>query len=383
MRIAIIVDTFPSVSETFISNKVRYMANRGHQLFVVCNKKNDTLFNHLFAGNKNVSVVLFSKQKLLQYLSLHPGESIAALSKGKDFQKHIYRKFKINTINDCEADIVHFGFSGIAVAFLPGMQDIKAKKGVSCRGSAEYIKLLAHDERKRLVKMLFDQVDTIHCVSGNMRQTILPYCNKPEKIFINFPSVDVNRFRRSSEYIQHNPLIILSVGRFVFQKGYLIGLLAIKKLKELNKNFRWHIVAGGPQDEMIFHINELGLNGYVVLLGAKLNDEVLQLYNGADIFFLPSISEGIANVVLEAMSMQLPVVSTRCGGMAEVITHGKDGLLADVYDSDKLAENLLQLMDNEPLRKNLGAEARKRVAARFNIDTQAAKFEEVYKALLQ
>jgi len=383
MRIAIIVDTFPSVSETFISNKVLYLANRGHQLFVVCNKKNDALFNQLFTNNKNVAVVLFSKQKLLQYLSLHPGESIAALSKGKDFQKHIYKKFKINTINDCNADIVHFGFSGIAVTFLPGMEDIKAKKGVSCRGSAEYIKLLAYDERKRLVKILFDQVDAIHCVSGNMRQTILPYCSKPEKIFINFPSVDINKFGRSSQHNTHNPFIILSVGRFVFQKGYLTGLLAIKKLKELNKNFHWHIVAGGPQEEMIFHINELGLNEHIVLLGAKLNDEVLELYNEADIFFLPSISEGIANVVLEAMSMQLPVVSTRCGGMAEVITHGKDGLLADVYDSNKLAENLLQLMDNEQLRKKLGAEARKRVTEQFNIDMQASKFEEVYKALLQ
>ena len=136
MRIAIIVDTFPSLSETFISNKVLYLARRGHQLFVVCNKKNDTLFNHLFTNNKNVTVVLFSKQKLLQYLSLHPWESIAALSKVKHFQKHIYRKFKINTINDCNSDIVHFGFSVIAVTFLPGMEYIKAKKGVSCRGSA-------------------------------------------------------------------------------------------------------------------------------------------------------------------------------------------------------------------------------------------------------
>ena len=182
MRIAIIVDTFPSVSETFISNKVLHLVNRGHQLFIFCNKKNETLFNHLFSNNKNVTVVLFSKQKLLQYLSRHPVQGIAALSKGKNFQKRIYNKFRVHTINECNADIVHFGFSGLGVGFLDGIREIKAKTGVSCRGSAEYIKLLAYDERKTQLKKLFDIVDTIHCVSCNMRQTVLPYCNNPEKI---------------------------------------------------------------------------------------------------------------------------------------------------------------------------------------------------------
>ncbi|MEP7318197.1 MAG: glycosyltransferase family 4 protein [Panacibacter sp.] len=383
MRIAIIVDTFPAVSETFISNKVMHLANRGHQLFVICNKKNETLFNQLFSNNKNVTVVLFSKQKLLQYLGTHPAESIAALSKGKDFQKYVYRKFKVNTINECNADIVHFGFSGLGVALLEGIPDIKAKIGVSCRGSAEYIKLLAYHDRKKQIVSLFQQADTIHCVSENMRQTILPYCSKPEKIFINYPSVDATKFKRSKEYIAHSPVIILSVGRLVFQKGYLIGLLAVRKLKEFNKNFQWQIVAGGAHDEIIFHINELGLNDYVKLLGPKINSEVAELYNEADIFFLPSVSEGIANVVLEAMSMELPVVSTRCGGMEEVITHGKNGLLADVYDYNALAENLLQLFNAESLRKTLGAAARKRVTEQFEISMQAAKFEQVYKSLLQ
>jgi colanic acid/amylovoran biosynthesis glycosyltransferase len=260
---------------------------------------------------------------------------------------------------------------------------ITGKKLVSCRGSAEKVKLLVDDDRKQKTRELFKLVHAIHCVSSDMRNTILPYCSQAQKIFVNYPSINAEVFKRSAPYITHTPAKILSVGRFTFQKGYLTGLLAINILHKAGVAFHWTIVGDGPQkEEIIFHINQMGLRQHVTLAGVKTGNEVKELYNNSDIFFLPSVYEGIANVALEAMSMQLPVVCTRSGGMDEVITNGINGMLADVYDSETLAAHLQTLCMDEQLCMQFGQNARNRVLQQFTIETQIQKFEQAYTALL-
>ena len=124
------------------------------------------------------------------------------------------------------------------------------------------------------------------------------------------------------------------------------------------------------------------LQDVVILAGAKNRGEVKQLMQEADIFFLPSIYEGIANVVLEAMSMQLPVVSSRAGGMEEVITHEENGLLSNIYDHQSMADNLTRLINDEQLCGNLGNKARERITSCFRLEMQIDKFEEVYMQLV-
>jgi colanic acid/amylovoran biosynthesis glycosyltransferase len=106
------------------------------------------------------------------------------------------------------------------------------------------------------------------------------------------------------------------------------------------------------------------------------------LYNTADVFLLSSVYEGIANVVLEAMAMEIPVVSTRSGGLDEVIEPGANGLLADVYDHESLADHLLQLANNFDQRKSIGKTARNTVLERFTIQRQVNEFEERYLSLM-
>lgn len=300
-----------------------------------------------------------------------------------DFRKNIFRNYRADNINKFFPDIIYFGFSGVAISYLNVLDDLKGKKVVSCRGTAENVNLLANKERQENLKILFDKVDAIHCVSAALKQTILPYCKHTEKIFINNPSIDTSIFQRTRTYGEQSPFIILSVGRFIFQKGYLIGLMAIKKFKEYTNDFKWIIAGGGPQnEELVFHIHQMGLTDNVLLAGNKSRQEIIELYNQASVFFLPSVTEGIANVALEAMNMELPVVSTRSGGMEEVIVHERDGLLADVYDHDALATNLLQLFNDADLRILLGKSGRKKVAEHFDLTMQIDRFEGVYYQLL-
>ena len=137
------------------------------------------------------------------------------------------------------------------------------------------------------------------------------------------------------------------------------------------------------KEEVIFHIHTLQLENEVKLLGKKNKVEMLGLYNNADLFLLSSVYEGIANVVLEAMSMQLPVVSTKSGGLNEVIDHEEDGMLAEVYDHNEIARHLILLANNFEKRKAMGEKARNKILNKFTIDRQISQFEDTYHALMQ
>jgi len=95
--------------------------------------------------------------------------------------------------------------------------------------------------------------------------------DNPAKLFVNQPAIDSAFFTRSIPYMQKElPIQILSMGRLVFQKGFMIGLLAIAKLHRRFTNFKWIIVGYGPEEEeLLFNIHLLQLTGSVVLAGKK------------------------------------------------------------------------------------------------------------------
>jgi colanic acid/amylovoran biosynthesis glycosyltransferase len=383
MRIAIVVDTFPSLSETFISNKVERLVLKGHELIIFCNKKNDELFTELFNHNDKVKTVVLNKRLIFAHALLHPVNLLQSLMSSHYMGQAIYKSFRISIINKYKPDIIHFEFSGIGIDYLHEIKFLKALKIISCRGSAEKVKLLIYSERQEKFRKLLNLVDGIHCVSDDIQKTIQPYCRDHKKIFINHPSIDTTFFKKQNQSKKGNVLTILSVGRLTFQKGYSTGLLAIHSIKDRGVLFKWLIVGSGPNyEEIMFQINELKLNEFVVLVGARSRNEVKQLMEESDIYLLSSVYEGIANVALEAMSMELPVVSTRSGGMEEVIMHKQNGLLADVYDHITLSENLFELLANPHLRLRLGKAGRRTVTEKFDLNTQINKFENTYAELL-
>lgn len=384
MRIAIVVAAFPVLSETFISNKVKALAARGHSVRVFVGSYNKALYQQLFKGNLQVSLYHFSVKKMAFFVSRHPF-GLAKAIKNKKKRKALYNQYRVHAINAFNPDIVHFEFSGIAADMAGELTNLKGKKIVSCRGSAEKIKLLLYKERKEQLRTVFGIADAIHCVSRDMQNFIEPYCSQPQKTFINHPSIDAQFFSRQMPYPPtEQPAVILSIGRLIFQKGYVNGLLAIRQLYRHHQQFKWHIIAAGPQyEELMYHIHQMQLSNIVHILPATQSAGIQAQLEKAQIFFLPSVSEGIANVVLEAMSMELPVVSTRCGGMAEVIEHGANGLLADVYDTEALAAHLLYCLQHVAEAREMGKKARITIKERFTLEQQTTVFENKYRQLTQ
>ena len=216
-----------------------------------------------------------------------------------------------------------------------------------------------------------------------MKKTIAPFCTDLNKVFVNRPAIDVSFFKPSGEKKKNGVLQILSVGRFTYQKGYLTGLMAIREIVAKGRSFVWNIIGDGPQyEEILFHIHNMALENHVKLLGRRNKDEVNSLLAAADIFLLTSVYEGIPNVVLEAMAMEVPVVATRSGGVDEVITNGKDGFVADVYDVHEIIRLVELLLSDENLRVSIGKEARKRILLDYTLERQAQVFQSRYQSLL-
>ena len=189
-------------------------------------------------------------------------------------------------------------------------------------------------------------------------------------------------------------LKILAAGRLVEAKGFAYLLRACSMLRERGVAFQCDII-GGPQESLDANTyillrklhRQLELDGIVRFLGPQPFDRVIEAYASADIFALPCViaadgSRDITpNVLLEAMAMELPVVSTPVGAIPEIVDHGVNGVLVAPNDECALADALAALAQDQGLRLRLGAAARKKVAARFDINRNVQGYAALFRAL--
>lgn len=390
MNIAIVVNNFPTNSETFIINKVLALANANNNVTVIRLAANGSKDLMKLYNLKSVSTLKIVDAEIpttpKQYLKLILTKPTTFFSSFTTNKKQLYKNLRnhilLKLFNN-NFDIVHFEFSGIAVGFLDLLPQIKAKTVMSCRGSAEKVKLLTEPERQVNFKKTVELINAVHCVSNDMKQTVLPYSNNSDKVFVNRPAIDTSFFKPKKNKTFTNDITILSIGRFTFQKGYIFGLLAIKKLVDKGYNIIWNIIGDGIQnEEIIFHIHTLQLQQHVHLLGKKNKDEVNAYMQDANIFLLTSVYEGIPNVVLEAMAMELPVVTTKSGGVDEVIETGIDGFIAPLYDVETIANQLEYLIANPEKAKQMGIAARDKILQSFTLHRQLIVFKEVYNSII-
>jgi glycosyltransferase involved in cell wall biosynthesis len=180
---------------------------------------------------------------------------------------------------------------------------------------------------------------------------------------------------------------ILAVGRLVEKKGHETLLLAASLLRDRGLDFSLRLAGEGPEWSRLQRlVHELRLGDRVVFLGPLSESEVRAEYEQADVFALPcrklanGDQDGLPNVILEAMAHGLPVVSTRLDGITEAIEDGDSGLLADQDDPAALAGQLAHLIENVELRERIGEAGRGRVAARFE---RGANLPLVVEALVE
>jgi glycosyltransferase involved in cell wall biosynthesis len=174
---------------------------------------------------------------------------------------------------------------------------------------------------------------------------------------------------------------VLYVGRLVPFKGQAILLEAIAAIRARGVDARLTVIGEGPSRERLERrVEELGLTGVVAFAGAVGQDEIRLRYAAADAFCLPSFAEGVPVVLMEAMAMRVPVVTSRIMGISELVQDGEDGLLVRPGRADELATALERLARDPELRERLGRRGREKVVAEFDVRESGRRLARIFSA---
>lgn len=191
--------------------------------------------------------------------------------------------------------------------------------------------------------------------------------------------VDIGRFKPAPA--AGNRQTITFAGRLDYMKGVHILLEGFKQLREEMKNVQLTIIGDGPDRERLLNLaREKGISDAVNFCGEAA--EIVPYLQKSSVFVLPSFSEGLSNVLLEAMACGLPVVATRVGGTVDLIEDGVNGILIEPENSRQLYQALKKILQDEVLAKNLGAQARKTVEEKFSLGSVAGQYVSLYQTLV-
>ncbi len=171
--------------------------------------------------------------------------------------------------------------------------------------------------------------------------------------------------------------LVLFAGRFSLEKNVPVLLRAIAALAPRRPALRLHLCGVGPDEDALRElVRALRLESIVTFAGWATRERLRDYYGAADVFVLPSISEPLGRVVLEAMACETFVIATDRGGPADVITHEATGLLLPPHDADAWRAAIARALDDPPWRKERAAAGRAAVAARFSWPTIVRRLRE-------
>lgn len=171
--------------------------------------------------------------------------------------------------------------------------------------------------------------------------------------------------------------VVGTVSVFRFQKRLDIWMEIAAAILNRVPEAHFIIVGDGPlKEELLAKRNALGIEERLHMPGLKT--DVKPYFSAIDVYMMSSIFEGLPIALLEAMSCSCAVISTKAGGVGEVVQDGKSGLLCEVDEYMKLADYGVQLLQNTEQRIALAAGARARVQADFSINKMAKQLEELY-----
>lgn len=198
------------------------------------------------------------------------------------------------------------------------------------------------------------------------------------KFHVSPLGVDPTRFSPRSEP-DTDCFEILCVGRLVPAKGQHVLLSAVTQLAREGRKLHLRLIGGGPDtDSLQERVRNQHLEEFVTLEGVVNQDKIRNFYAQAHVFALASFAEGIPVVLMEAMAMEIPCVTTHITGIPELIEDGKTGLLVIPSDVDGLANALRKLMDNPALRSELGKAGREKVIQSYNLNLNIERLAQIF-----
>lgn len=221
---------------------------------------------------------------------------------------------------------------------------------------------VAHEEAEGRVEKIISTIyfrlglATPVALSPEVRATIVSFYGlKEQKVPVIYNGVDLGKCCAKEDYALAKPARLLHIGRFNVQKNHKGLLEAFAKIAEICPHCTLQLIGDGELREETEKLAvSLGLDNKVAFLGNQTN--IYSFLQEADIFLLPSIFEGMPMTIIEAMGTGLPIVASRVGGVPDMLEDGTSGLLVPC-EPDAVAQAVLQLLQQDDLRKKLGTNA--------------------------
>ncbi|HSE06906.1 MAG TPA: glycosyltransferase [Methylomirabilota bacterium] len=243
--------------------------------------------------------------------------------------------------------------------------------------------------RNRLRRLFLPFIDRYVTVSFDLARWLVDVVRIPATRVVTIHNgVDVARFSdersrrgRAALGVPEGDLVVGTIGRLDPVKDQVGLIEAFAHVRTGDVPATLVIVGDGPcRGALEARAERLGIGERVRFLGAR--SDVAMLLGGFDVFVLPSIAEGISNTILEAMASGLPVVATETGGNPELVQHDVTGRLVPVGDRDGLAAAVGAYVADPHLRLLHGKAGRARAVEEFPLERMAARYRELYDALI-
>ena len=367
-KIAIYSGEIPST--TFIERLISGLAKKGKNIYVFGPKKFKTITSAnvhevSYKNNKRSKLFHFLKYNVLLFIFKRKQKSrLDAIIKEKHNNK-LNIKVKFYPVLWHQPDIFHLQWAKGLSDWI-WVKEFNIKLVLSLRGAHINYSPIANLKLANMYCDNFPKVDGFHAVSKAIAKEAQKYNASVNKIKVVYSGLNSAEFK-SNKYTSNSTLNIISVGRPHWKKGYTYALDTCKILKNKGLEFRYTIIGGASDIELKYQIHDLGLNENVTLIGQLSQNKVKEKIQSSDVLLLPSVEEGIANVVLEAMILNTLVLTTDCGGMSEVITDEQNGFIVPIRNSEKMAEKILYISKlTEEQKSKIRHEAYQKISDQHN-----------------
>lgn len=238
-----------------------------------------------------------------------------------------------------------------------------------------------------LDRLFLRLADAVVAVSEGQRQKVIACGVRPDKVLVIHNAIDLSTYPGPAEKnmrdelgIPKDAILAATAGRLSPEKNHLGLVQAAKRVLSENPDVYFVVFGEGfLRPELEKAVADAGIRDRFFLPGFR--NDVRSLLHECDIFVLPSHTEGLPNVVLEAFACRKPVVATRVGGTPEVVLHGVDGLLVPPKAMEEMGVCILTLATDPDLRMRMGTCGYEHVRSAFDFAFQTRTYLELYGSL--
>ncbi len=402
VRLAYLVSQYPAVSHTFVLREVRTLREAGFDIQVASINAPDRPEKCLTAEEQEESAsTLYVKQSgplgalvgLVMSLLQNPigwfrGLGYAVRLGGSDFKKALYGLFYFTEAVLIGRWMQSRGLSHLHVHFatpastvgLIATRIFPITISITVHGPDEFYDAPGYRLAEKIAGSAF-----LCCIGTYARSQLMklsPYVEWP-KFEVSPLGVDPSAFSPRPTPNADDAFEVICVGRLVPAKGQHILISAVAKLVQEGRPVRLRLVGDGPDRASLeADVKSRGLSENVLFEGAVNQDRIRELYAQAHVFALASFAEGIPVVLMEAMAMEIPCVTTCITGIPELIRNEVDGLLVSPSDEQALADALARLMDEPELAQRLGRDGRVRVEEKYDLQRNTMHLGEIFSRRL-